>query len=264
MQHLWQHFRRHLLAIAILSTLTSLARSPGAEPTEAAARGTALDGHTVPLERVHQAPPFDCEIDGLIVVVDCSETMSVPPIRNSTQWTLSIILDAAPDGIPISPEASPACPEGIPASLILFGHNPAAPKNLVEIVNNQRLVPLTWRAKSTYRRAVHQTMPAGNRVFLSGALNVARDVVLTSDLKRVAIVVLTDGLSPGEKLELAIHECLDTPAIAAIRVIRMGAPEPPASDKFDSLFHGGRLSLGYARTTEELTDSLRPIAAALD
>jgi hypothetical protein len=263
MQQLCQHWPRTATTVAILSAWTCVAPCTAAEPA-IELHGIEPAAHTSTTERARPASAFDGAIDGLIVVVDCSETMAAPALRNDTWWALSIILDAAPDGLPSPPDAGSPCPEGIPTSVILFGHNPSVPKNLVEIVRDQRLVPLTWRSKSTYRRAVHQTTPSPNRVFLSGALSGARDVVLTSGLKQVAIVVLTDGQSPGEKLELAIRDCLQTPSIAALRVIRLGAPEPPAFDKFDSLFHGPRLSLGFARTMDELTDTLRPIAASLD
>jgi hypothetical protein len=138
-------------------------------------------------------------IDGFILIVDCSKTMAASEFKSKAQWAASLILDAAPDGIPMS--------------VLLFGHHPAAPKNLVEVVGDLRAVPLNWRAKANYRSAIHVAVPSNDRVFLSGPLNVARDIVESTTLERVAIVVITDGQNAGDKFELAINECVETAGI---------------------------------------------------
>ena len=178
--------------------------------------------------------------------------MAFSDFKSKAIWAVSHILDAAPDGLPMS--------------TLLFGHNPEVPKNLVEVVGDLRAVPLTWRAKATFRRAVQQAAPLMNRVFLSGALNVARDIVESTELQRVAVVIITDGQNAGDQLELAIERCVNipNPKIASIRVIGLGAPEYQPLQHLQRLFQGERLSLEFARTAAELTDSLRPIAADLD
>ena len=248
MPRIWQCWVQSVSIIAILGVLACMGRSEAAETVEAARRGEVSNVAPTAIDN-HSGPTVDETIDGLIVIVDCSESMAVPDVKNATQWAVSIILDAAP--------------EGIPASLILFGHSPAIPKNLVEVVHDRHLHPISWWSKSHYRRAVYNATPSPNRVALSGALNQARADVEASSLKRVAIVAITDGQNVGEHIEVAIEKCKQMPQIESLRAIALGEQPPPGPHDWRPLFHRDKLSLGFARTPEELTDSLRPITAAL-
>ena len=248
MPRTWHCWVKSVSIVAVLGVLAYVGRSEGGETVEAVRRGEV--SHVAPTATEnHSGPTSDETIDGLIVIVDCSESMAIPDVKNATQWAVSIILDAAP--------------EGIPASLILFGHSPSIPKNLVEVVHDRHLHPISWWSKSHYRRAVYNATPSPNRVALSGALNQARADVEASSHKRVAIVAITDGQNVGEHIEVAIEKCVQMPQIESLRTIALGEQPPPGPHDWRPLFHRDKLSLGFARTPDELTDSLRPITAAL-
>jgi hypothetical protein len=49
-----------------------------------------------------------------------------------------------------------------------------------------------------------------------------------------------------------------------IHVIGLGLPDQPPLQHLQQLFQGDKLSLGFARTPQEISDSLRPVAAKFD
>jgi predicted nucleic acid-binding Zn-ribbon protein len=192
--------------------------------------------------------PASDAIDGFILIVDCSQSMDSPTFKNLKQWAVSHILDAAPDGIP--------------ASGLLFGHTPKVRRDFVEVIGDRRLTPLTWRAKTDIRRGVTLSVPSPDRVFLSGALNVAADIVSKSQLQRVAVVIVTDGQSNGENLTAALAGCAQLHGVHSIRAIGLG--DQASLHELQKVFQIAKTSLGYAGNSAELTDALQLTAHHFD
>lgn len=195
--------------------------------------------------------PADAVIDGFILIVDCNRTMAWPNLKSDTQWIVSHVLDAAPDGIPLS--------------VILFGHHPAVPKNLVELLQNIALEPLKWRTKSAVRFAVTFATPSMNRVPLASAVTLATEIAASSGRQRVDVLVVTDGQSSNDALHGAIMACVGTNEIHELRAIGLGPAGSKTVEALRSQFEGSpKLGFGYGRNHAEVTDSLLPVVDALD
>jgi hypothetical protein len=190
-------------------------------------------------------------VDGIIVIVDCSDGPGESPQTSRRRWLLSHLFDAIPDEFPVS--------------VILYGHADPESGLVIEDYASNALRPGSWNFKCGARLAIADAQPTRSVVYLAGACDVARAVVESSHLNRCAVVIVTHAKHQGPSDRTAIQNLRRTSKTGPMCVVAVPIDtDVKELERFRNDVEGEDAVFRLARTNAEVTSALTEVTTPLD